>query len=126
MSMAKDFSSMDGIIADIATATAASSGKRQQETATAEEQAARRAAGRTQGRKGCKMQRINLAFSDENMKLIQIMSKSMGITQTKFVNQVLDNWRGENQDLYDQAEKMEQAVRMLAADRLKKAGGSDD
>lgn len=124
--MAKDFSSMDGIIADITTATATPSGKRQQETATAEEQAARRAAGRTQGRKGCKMQRINLAFSDENMDFIRVVSKTLGITQTQLVNQVLDNFRESNQELYEQSKKMEQAVRMLAADRLKKAGGSDD
>jgi hypothetical protein len=48
---------------------------------------------RTQGRRGYRLQRINLAFTPTNLDYIRTMAKAKGMTQTQFVNQVLDRHR---------------------------------
>ena len=44
------------------------------------------AEGKTQGRKGCKAIRINMAFSTEIHDYIRIMSKHLGMSVTEFTN----------------------------------------
>lgn len=56
---------------------------------------------RTQGRKGLKMPRINLAFSPENYDYISIMSQSLGKSLTEFVNEIIAGNIVRNQSLYD-------------------------
>ena len=50
---------------------------------------------RTQGRRGFHLQRINLAFTPTNLEYIRTMAKAKGMTQTQFVNMVLDKHREE-------------------------------
>ena len=44
----------------------------------------------TQGRKGEKLPRINMAFSPANHEFINIMSRLSGLTLTQYVNRVID------------------------------------
>ncbi len=49
----------------------------------------RRPFGSTQGRKGQKAKRINMAFSDENYEFIKTKSNELGCTATELVNQII-------------------------------------
>ncbi|MBH1942537.1 hypothetical protein I5677_16720 [Mobilitalea sibirica] len=56
-------------------------------------QVERKEIGTTQGRKGQKLKRINMAFSDINHEYITIESRRRGISSTAFVNQIIDDYR---------------------------------
>lgn len=43
----------------------------------------------TQGRKGHKLPRINMAFSEENLKHIQLMARVTGCSATEYVNRLI-------------------------------------
>lgn len=60
----------------------------------------------TQGRKGQKMKRINMAFGDENLEYINVMAKIQGKTMTKWVNDLIDKERADNQGIYEQIKKL--------------------
>lgn len=49
--------------------------------------------GRTQGKKGMKLKRINMAFSDENHEYITKESRRRGISATAFVNQIIELYK---------------------------------
>lgn len=49
--------------------------------------------GTTQGRKGQKLKRINMAFSDLNHDFIKKESRRQGMTATAFVNMIIDEYR---------------------------------
>ncbi len=78
----------------------------QQSPLTPEEKAEREAAGRTQGRKGCKADRINMAFTTENYRFIRVMSKIAGMTMTGFVNRVVQEYCTEHAEVYEQANRL--------------------
>lgn len=61
---------------------------------------------RTQGRRGIKLQRINMGFSPSNMDYIRTMSKAKGLTQTQFVNQVLDKHREDAGEAYTKIKEL--------------------
>ena len=65
------------------------SGTGTQAAASPEEKARREAQGKTQGRKGCKAARINMAFWADNYEYIQVMSKAKGLSLTDFVNTLI-------------------------------------
>ena len=48
----------------------------------------------TQGRKGCKLPRINMAFSPENHAHIKRTARQLGISATEYVNSLVDGVRG--------------------------------
>lgn len=75
----------------------------QQHTASPEEQEQRAAAMKTQGRKGCKAARLNVAFSTANYEYIQIMSRIRGQSLTAFINTIIEKSREENAELYNAA-----------------------
>ena len=60
----------------------------------------------TQGRKGYKMQRINMAFTPDNIDFLRTISKVKGQTMTQFVNDILDKAREENKDLIEQIKSL--------------------
>lgn len=62
----------------------------QQDTASPEEAETRRRKLKTQGRKGCKAIRINMAFSPQNHRFIKVYASSMGMTMTEACNELLD------------------------------------
>ena len=49
--------------------------------------------GTTQGRKGLKLTRIKMAFSEENYQFVQKEARRQGMTMTAFVNAILDDYR---------------------------------
>ena len=49
--------------------------------------------GVTQGRKGQKAKRINMAFSDENYEYITFESRRRGLSATAFVNSVITQYK---------------------------------
>ena len=102
MAAKKDFSGMNtGRVYD--AIEQATSRKGQQGTASPQEQAERAAQLKTQGRKGCKAIRINMAFTPENHEFIKIMAKISGKTMTEFANLVVERYRNEHPEIYEQA-----------------------
>lgn len=49
--------------------------------------------GTTQGKKGFKLKRINMAFSDINHAYVTQESRRRGISSTAFVNLIIDEYR---------------------------------
>ncbi|MFA9423388.1 MAG: hypothetical protein ACERLG_07405 [Sedimentibacter sp.] len=49
--------------------------------------------GTTQGKKGQKLKRINMAFSDINHDYITKESRRQGMSGTAFVNMIIDQYR---------------------------------
>lgn len=77
--------------------------KGQQGTASPEEAKARAETLKTQGRKGCKAIRINMAFTPANHEYIRVMSKITGKTMTEFTNIVIEKYRQEHPEIYEEA-----------------------
>ena len=75
----------------------------QQATASKEEAAARAAAGKTQGRKGAKAVRINMAFWTENHDFLSYGARAHGMNMTKFCNLVIEAYRREHPDKEEKA-----------------------
>jgi len=88
----------------------ATSHKGQQRTASPQEQADRAAELKTQGRKGCKATRINMAFTPENHEFIRVMAKATGRTMTEFTNDVIAAYRKEHPEFMEQASSFLQFV----------------
>jgi hypothetical protein len=88
----------------------ATSRKGQQGTASPAEAAERAAELKTQGRKGCKAVRINMAFTPENHEFISIMARIMGKTKTEFANIVIERYRTEHPEIYEQAKEIKRSV----------------
>ena len=81
----------------------ATSRKGQQGTASPQEAAERAANLKTQGRKGCKAVRINMAFTPDNHEFIKVMASVTGKTMTEFTNLAIQRYREEHPELYDKA-----------------------
>lgn len=100
----KDFTGMNTgrVSAAISQATGT---KRQQPTASPQEQAERQATGHTQGRKGCKKdgQRINLLLTPENHEFIKVMAKATGRNMTELTNDVIKAYRTEHPEFMEKA-----------------------
>ena len=102
MASKKDFAGMNTgrVYGAIEQAT---SNKGQQGTASPQEAAERAANLKTQGRKGCKATRINMAFTPDNHEFIKVMSRLTGKTMTEFANLCIERYRTEHPELYEQA-----------------------
>lgn len=98
----KDFTGINTsrIYEAIETAT---SEKRHQTEASPQEQEERTAKMKTQGRKGCKAVRINMAFTPENHSFIKILARVKGQSMTEFTNEVISKYRQEHPEVYEQA-----------------------
>lgn len=57
----------------------------------------------TQGKKGQKLPRINMAFSLENLEYLQIISRVSGVSITEYVNRLVMADRNERAEEIDQA-----------------------
>lgn len=79
--------------------------KGQQGKASPQEIEERRSALKTQGRKGAKAIRINMAFTPENHEFIRVMARATGQNMTEFCNLMLDAYREEHQETYKKAKK---------------------
>lgn len=78
---------------------------------TAQEVQEAREAGKTQGRKGCKAVRINMAFSPDVHDYIKTMSKVTGKSVTQFTNDVFRKSMIDNADLYEKAQQFAKEVK---------------
>lgn len=66
-----------------------------------------REAGTTQGRKGCKAVRINMAFSPEVHTYIKTMARVRGESVTDFTNYVFKQSMKDNAELYEKAKEFQ-------------------
>ena len=82
----------------------ATSKKGQQGTASPQEVTERQEALQTQGRKGAKAIRINMAFTPSNHEFIKVMSKATGRTMTELTNQVIEAYRNEHPEFMEKAQ----------------------
>ena len=76
-----------------------------QEEPTEVEIAAAREQGKTQGRKGVKAVRINMAFAPDVHEYISIMSRARGQSITNFTNEVFRNSKQQNLELFEKAKE---------------------
>ncbi len=81
----------------------ATGGKGTQKEADEAERNARMHGMNTQGRKGCAAKRINLAFTPDNHDFITFVSHYKGITLTRLVNDIIEQYRIEHEDAYQRA-----------------------
>lgn len=65
-------------------------------TNTQQVQEVKKEIGNTQGKKGMKLKRINMAFSDDNHDYITRKSRQMGISATAFVNLIIEQYKNNN------------------------------
>ena len=72
---------------------------------TAEKAQEMREAGTTQGRKGCKAVRINMAFAPDIYEYIRTMARLRGESVTAFTNFVFRQSMEYNAELYEQAKQ---------------------
>ena len=79
-------------------------------TYTPEQVEEMREARTTQGRKGCKAVRINMAFSPEVHKFIRTMARVRGESITDFVEHVFKQHMAENIDLYEAAQSFKEVM----------------
>lgn len=63
-------------------------------------------AGKTQGKKGMKQQRINMAFTPSNLDFIRVMAGIQGMTMTQYVNSVIEAERERNGEKYHKAKAL--------------------
>ena len=66
----------------------------------------KRKAPSTQGKKVQKLPRINMAFSEENIEYLRLMSRIRGVSMTQYVNDLLDQDREVNVNIIKKAEKL--------------------
>lgn len=88
----------------------------QQDTASPEEIKERQSTLRTQGRKGCKAIRINMAFTPENHRFIKVYASSTGQTMTEACNQMIDYVRQDPAFLEKAMQQLKDLLTQLAAD----------
>jgi len=74
----------------------------QQGVVSKEEAEARAAAMKTQGRKGCKASRINMAFTPENMDFIRAGASLYHMTMTQFCNKVIAAYSADHPQIIEE------------------------
>ena len=104
----------------------ATSRKGQQGTASPQEAAERAAQLKTQGRKGCKAIRINMAFTPENHEFIRVMARASGKTMTEFANLVIAAYQREHPEILAKAREFLDTVNSGAFSSLLDGGNSTE
>lgn len=66
---------------------------------------------KTQGRKGEKMPRINMAFTPVNLEFLHIMAAVEGTSITRYVNRVIEQERKQNNFAYKKAKELVESMR---------------
>lgn len=61
---------------------------------------------KTQGNKGMKMPRINMAFTPSNLDFIRVMAGISGQSMTQYVNSVIEAERERNGERYQRAKDL--------------------
>ena len=81
-------------------------GSKAHKEASPEEAAQRRKEGRTRGKKGAKMDRINMTFNSDNYEYLRIMGGLKGLNRTQFCNEIIAEHRAQHEAEYEQALKL--------------------
>lgn len=68
---------------------------------------------KTQGRKGERLLRINMGFSDENHEYLKRKAKFEGKTLTECVNELIDKDRAYNSGLYNYIDETIEAKKII-------------
>lgn len=100
--------------------------KGQQDTAGPEEIKRRRSTLKTQGRKGCKAVRINMAFTPENHRFIKVYARSTGQTMTEACNQMLEFARSNPKFINRARHELESLITEFEEDPENSAGQQED
>ena len=66
--------------------------------------------GKTQGKKGMKVLRMNMAFYGDLEDFIRVMSGIQGLTMTAFVNNCLNEYMEEHQETYKKAVELKKEL----------------
>ena len=98
----------------------------QQGTATPEEIRQRQNNLETQGRKGAKAIRINMAFTPDNHEFIRIMSKASGKSMTEFTNLIITAYRNEHPELLAEANHFLSVINSGAFSSLEKSADENE
>ena len=109
-----------------ATVEQANTIKGQQGTVSPEENAARAENLQTQGRKGCRAIRINMAFTPSNHEFIKVMAKASGRTMTEFTNLVIAAYQREHPEIMQQANAFLETINSGAFSNLLKDETADN
>ena len=120
----KDFTGMNTGSRVYSSIEQATSNRGQQGTVSPQEAKERRENLKTQGRKGAKMVRINMAFTDSNHQFIKVMSKASGKTMTEFTNMVITAYQREHPEIMAQAQAFLDTINSGAFSSL--LGGEND
>ena len=70
-----------------------------------------REAGKTQGRKGCKAIRFNMAFTPTVYEYIKTMARVRGESATDFTNKVFVQSMEDNAELYEKAKEFTESFK---------------
>ena len=118
MASKKDFSAANtGRVYDTITEATADPTQQAQEvqhprkTYDAQRAQKMRDAGTTQGRKGCRAARINMAFPTEIHDYIRTMARVRGESVTAFTNYVFTQSMKENAELYEKAKTFKESFK---------------
>lgn len=87
-----------------------SSTRKRQGNADPKEIATRKAAMQTQGRKGCKANKICISISPLNLDFVRVVSQTTGRTVTGLINDILDEYRQQHPDAFMQARAIMDAL----------------
>ena len=60
----------------------------------------------TQGKRGMKADRMNMAFSHENFEYMRTMAGIHKMTMTKYINRLIEEDRKRNSELYEKAKSL--------------------
>ena len=94
-----------GLDASIKTSINRKQGNKEHPTVSAQEAQERQAQGRTQGAKGAKMPRINLASTLDNYEFIKRFARFRGENMTDFANHIIEAYRTEHQKEFEEMQK---------------------
>ena len=120
----KDFTKLNTGSRVYSSIEQATSTKGQQGTASPEEIEERKEALQTQGRKGAKAVRINMAFTPSNHEFVKVMAKASGKSMTEFTNLVIAAYRNEHPEIMREAQSFLDTINSGAFSYL--LGGSDN
>ena len=116
--MKKDFNQISEMWGEDKAADTEPDGRRRKgivrPTASPEEAAQREAELRTQGKKGCRTQKLNMSFTKENFEFLTTCPTLFGMrSTTQFMNFIVTAFREKHQDVFDMARSIKEKTRNL-------------
>ena len=60
----------------------------------------------TQGKKGQKLPRVNMAFATNNLEYLQLISRIEGVSMTEYVNRLIEADKEARKEIIEEAKKL--------------------